>query len=80
MGAASLDLCAVAAGQLDAYYERGLHPWDHAAGGLVAVEAGLRVGGLDGRAASEDLLVAAPPALFGALAELLAENPRADTD
>jgi myo-inositol-1(or 4)-monophosphatase len=40
MGSAALDLCAVAAGRLDAYVEEGLHPWDVAAGGLVATEAG----------------------------------------
>ncbi|OAA28752.1 myo-inositol-1(or 4)-monophosphatase [Frankia sp. EI5c] len=80
MGAAALDLCAAAAGTVDAYYERGLHPWDHAAGALVAAEAGLLVGGLDGRRQSEDLVVAAPPALFGALTALLAEHPRADSD
>ncbi len=34
-GAAALDLCLVAEGTLDAYYEKGLNPWDHAAGGLV---------------------------------------------
>ncbi|WP_163548571.1 inositol monophosphatase family protein [Candidatus Frankia nodulisporulans] len=80
MGAASLDLCAAAEGVLDAYYERGLKPWDHAAGALVAAEAGLRVGGLLGRRAGEDLVVAAPPALFGPLTDLLAEDPRADRD
>jgi myo-inositol-1(or 4)-monophosphatase len=80
MGAASLDLCAVAAGTLDAYYERGLKPWDHAAGGLVATEAGAVVGGLDGAAPGEDLYVAAPPALFEALVALLAQEPRADRD
>ena len=41
-GAAALDLCSVACGRLDAYYERGLAPWDLAAGGLVATEAGRR--------------------------------------
>ncbi len=80
MGAASLDLCAAAAGLVDAYYERGLHPWDHAAGALIAAEAGLLVGGLDGRGAGEDLVVAAPPALFAPLTALLAQHPRADTD
>ncbi|THJ75488.1 inositol monophosphatase family protein [Candidatus Frankia alpina] len=80
MGAASLDLCAAAGGLVDAYYERGLKPWDHAAGGLVAAEAGLRVGGLHGRPANEDLTVAAPPALFGPLTDLLAEDPPADRD
>jgi len=39
-GAASLDLCAVAAGWLDAYYEHGLSRWDWAAGALIAEEAG----------------------------------------
>jgi myo-inositol-1(or 4)-monophosphatase len=80
MGAAALDLCAAAEGRIDAYYERGLQPWDLAAGGLVAVEAGLRLGGLHGRVAASDLVVAAPPALFGQLTALLAEDPPADTD
>src|SRR4051812_19031993 len=40
-GSSALDLCAVAAGRLDAYYELGLKPWDHAAGALIAAEAGL---------------------------------------
>jgi myo-inositol-1(or 4)-monophosphatase len=72
IGAASLDLCAVATGRVDAYYERGLKPWDLAAGGLVAWEAGARVEGLHGRAAGEDLVLAAPPSLFDALHDLLA--------
>ena len=49
-GSAALDLCGVAAGRLDAYYETGLNPWDLAAGWLVATEAGVLVGGLDGPA------------------------------
>jgi myo-inositol-1(or 4)-monophosphatase len=73
-GAASLDLCALACGRVDAYYERGLKPWDLAAGGLIAAEAGARVGGLGGREAGEDLVVAAPPGLFGPLEALLAEQ------
>lgn len=40
MGSAALDLCAVAEGRLDAYYEHGIHSWDWAAGGLIAEEAG----------------------------------------
>jgi myo-inositol-1(or 4)-monophosphatase len=71
-GAASLDLCALACGRLDAYYEQGLKPWDLAAGGLVAEEAGAVVGGLRGRPAGEDLVVAAPPGLFEPLVDLLA--------
>jgi myo-inositol-1(or 4)-monophosphatase len=72
-GAASLDLCALACGRIDAYYEQGLKPWDLAAGGLVAAEAGALVGGLRGRPAGEALVVAAPPGLFEELADLLTE-------
>ena len=42
IGAASLDLAFVAAGRLDGYFERGLQPWDHAAGALLVAEAGGR--------------------------------------
>jgi myo-inositol-1(or 4)-monophosphatase len=72
-GSAALDLCAAAGGQLDAYYEKGLNPWDHAAGGLVATEAGLVVAGLDGAPPGLDMVVAAPPALFKPLHDRLAE-------
>ena len=41
-GAAALDLCWVGCGRLDGYWEVGLNPWDHAAGSLVATEAGAR--------------------------------------
>jgi myo-inositol-1(or 4)-monophosphatase len=73
IGAASVDLCLAAEGRLDAYFEKGLNHWDHAAGGLVATEAGLRVSGLDGATAGPDMLVAAPPALFGPLHDALVE-------
>jgi myo-inositol-1(or 4)-monophosphatase len=43
IGSAALDLCMVAAGRLDAYYEHGLQPWDCAAGALIAAEAGAAV-------------------------------------
>jgi myo-inositol-1(or 4)-monophosphatase len=43
IGSAALDLCMVAAGGLDAYFEHGLHVWDCAAGALIAAEAGARV-------------------------------------
>lgn len=71
-GAASLDLCALACGRVDAVYEQGLKPWDLAAGGLVAEEAGATVGGLRGGPAGEALVVAAPPGLFEVLVQLLA--------
>lgn len=43
IGSAALDLCMVAAGRLDAFYEHGLKVWDYAAGSLIAAEAGARV-------------------------------------
>ena len=72
-GAAALDLCAVAEGTLDAYFEKGLNPWDHAAGGLIATEAGATVSGLRGAPPGLDMVVAAPPAIFGPLHDLLVE-------
>lgn len=43
-GSCALDLCMVAAGSLDAYYEDGVHVWDWAAAALIAAEAGRRCG------------------------------------
>jgi myo-inositol-1(or 4)-monophosphatase len=74
LGSASLDLCGVATGRLDAFVEQGLKPWDLAAGGLVARQAGARVGGLgDDAEAGERLVVATNPKLWGPLQELLRE-------
>ena len=70
-GAAAVDLCSVACGRVDAYYERGLAPWDLAAGGLIAAEAGAVVSGFDGRPAVAPDVVAAAPGISGALLELL---------
>lgn len=72
IGVASIDLCAVAAGRLDGFYERGLNYWDWAAGALVAAEAGAAAGGLDGRPVSQSLTVVAGPDLFGPLTAALA--------
>ena len=73
MGAASFDLCSVACGRVDAYFEIGLKPWDHAAGALVAREAGAVVGDLDGSPPSEAFILAANPELWPRLATLLGE-------
>lgn len=72
-GAAAVDLCWAAAGRVDCYYERGLNPWDFAAGVLVATEAGLVAGGPAGRPPSSELTWLAPPRLATAFAELLAQ-------
>ena len=79
LGSSALDLCAVAAGRLDGYFEQGLSPWDLAAGGLVAREAGVRVEGLRGRPAGYPMVLAAGPGVFGALHDLLAAHD-ADAD
>jgi myo-inositol-1(or 4)-monophosphatase len=48
LGSAALDLCYVAAGRMDGFWDRGLKPWDTAAGALVVAEAGGRVTAMDG--------------------------------
>lgn len=77
IGSAALDLCMVAAGRLDAYYEHGLNRWDYAAGALIAAEAGARLllpePGLSAGAGA--LTVAAAP---GVVDELLAVLQRSD--
>jgi len=73
LGAASLDLCAVAAGRLDAYFEAGLSMWDYSAGALVAAEAGCVVTGLHGQPASERMAVAVGPDIAAQFVALLEE-------
>ncbi len=72
-GAAALDLCWVAAGRLDAFFEAGLQPWDWAAGALVAGESGAWVGDLEGGPPSASMTLAAAPALAARLRALLVE-------
>lgn len=73
MGTASLDLCAVAAGRANAYFERTLSPWDHAAGALIAREAGAVVKGLGDRRPDREFVLAAHPETVGELEQLLVE-------
>jgi len=72
-GSAALDLCSVACGRLDAYYEFGLQPSDASRGTLVASEAGAVVTTLTGRDSIEDTVVAAPRQLADPLCRLLLE-------
>lgn len=73
IGSAALDLCAVASGRLDAYFEVGLNPWDWAAGVLIAEEAGCTAFGLRGRPPSATMTAVAAPALSGDFRALLEE-------
>ena len=71
IGSAALDLCAVAAGTLDCYFERGLNPWDMAAAWLVVAEAGGLVTGLTGGPPDSSMVLAAPRGLHAELATLV---------
>lgn len=75
MGSAALDLCRVASGEVDAYYESGLNPWDLAGGWLVCIEAGAVVGGAEGVGSAPDnrLTWAAGPALAPVFGPWVAE-------
>jgi len=78
-GAAALDLCYVAAGRLDAFWETGLAPWDMAAGSLIIREAGGIVSALDG---GEDYLdtghiLCGTPKIYKDLAKLCANDIKA---
>lgn len=71
IGSAALDLCMVAAGQLDAYYEHGLQVWDQAAGALIAAEAGARVVLPAPDARGAGLVLAAAPGIADELLAVL---------
>ncbi len=73
-GAAALDLCNVACGRVDAYYERGLQAWDMAAGALIVREAGGLTSAIEGGPAVPGSMVAATPALLEPLRVLVAEE------
>jgi myo-inositol-1(or 4)-monophosphatase len=70
-GGAALDLAGVAAGRLDGYFERGLNPWDQAAGGLLVSEAGGVVTGLGGEAPTNRMVIAGAPPMAAELDALL---------
>jgi myo-inositol-1(or 4)-monophosphatase len=70
IGSAALDLCMVAAGRLDAFYEHGLQVWDRAAGALIAAEAGARVLVPEPNS-GEGLVVAAAPGIADELLDAL---------
>jgi myo-inositol-1(or 4)-monophosphatase len=71
MGAAALDLCAVACGRLDGYYEHGLAWWDLAAGALIATESGATLAPLTGGAVADGSVIASAPGIAAPLRTLL---------
>ncbi|OFT35921.1 inositol monophosphatase [Corynebacterium sp. HMSC08A12] len=75
IGSAALDLCRVASGEVDAYFEHGLGPWDHAAGCLIAARAGAISVAPDYDVTKEEkaLVLAVKPGVAAELAELLVE-------
>ena len=84
-GAAALDLCYVAAGWYDGFFETGLSPWDMAAGSLIVTEAGGLIGNFTGESdfLHQREVVAGNPRIYGQLVQLLAPYTRvikADAD
>ena len=77
-GAAALDLCYVAAGYYDGFFETGLNPWDIAAGALMITEAGGLIGNFTGEAdfLFQREVVAGNPKIYGQLVQLLAPHTR----
>ena len=78
-GAAALDLCYVAAGWYDGFFETGLSPWDVAAGSLIVTEAGGLVGNFTGEAdfLHQREVVAGSPKIYGQLVQMLTPLQRA---
>ncbi len=70
-GSAALDLCYVAAGRLDGYYERGLNPWDACAGSVIVREAGGAASGLNSVEPNVEMTIAGNAFVHAALRELL---------
>ncbi|MGE5864389.1 MAG: inositol monophosphatase family protein [Rhizobacter sp.] len=81
-GAAALDLCYVAAGNYDGFFETGLSPWDIAAGSLMITEAGGLIGNFTGEAdfMYQREVVAGNPKIYGQLVGLLSKYSRVISD
>lgn len=79
LGSCAIDLCLVAEGVLDAFFERGVNPWDHSAGALIARQAGAIVSGLHGEHESDEMIVVANATLHKQLVQIL-ETCEADKD
>ncbi|TRZ72573.1 MAG: inositol monophosphatase [Actinobacteria bacterium] len=77
-GAASIDMCFVACGRFDAYFEENLHSWDIAAGDLIAREAGCQTGDFEGNAIRPAQVLVSPPQIFRQLSTLILASSARD--
>ncbi len=80
LGSAALDLCYVAAGRFDGYWELSLKPWDAAAGALIAEEAGAKVTRVDGESnylSPPPSILAAPPTIHEQILNIIKQPHRA---
>lgn len=75
-GAASIDICFVACGRLDAYFEENLHQWDIAAAELIAIESGAKSGNFSGGASSPKEILISCPKIFTQLEDLITTSSR----
>lgn len=78
LGAASVDICFVACGRLDAYFEEGLHSWDLMAAQVIATEAGAVATDFDGGPIEPDRVVVAAPGIHRAFVALLGSTTVGD--
>jgi myo-inositol-1(or 4)-monophosphatase len=76
LGSAAIDLCHVASGRVDAYFEEHLNAWDAAAGELIACEAGATATDFAGGASRPEQLVVSTPAIHHSLLDLIAQPER----
>ena len=79
MGSCAIDLCEVASGHLDGFYEKGVNHWDYAAGALIVREAGGKVSGIHGQVEGPEMLLACASGIYSEMIELL-ENSVGELD
>jgi myo-inositol-1(or 4)-monophosphatase len=77
-GAASIDICFVACGRLDAYFEENLYQWDIAAAELIAIESGARTGNFSGGSSTPKEFMVTCPAMFDKLSKLVIASSVSD--
>ena len=73
-GAAAIDLCFVACGRLDAYFEEHLHSWDLVAGQIIATEAGAKISDYEGNPVTPQQVLVSTPGVYDALVHLIATS------